>query len=154
MGMATRLYGCIVEYGLSTEKRSLEVYRHNEQIINNLPEDDEWPPLTKNMFSITQPPTVSDGLNYQYSGRIIHFGANFKSIEYEWKEWKDKFEDLLTKLYWLNADVHFKTEYSSIQTFQWDIDLSKWHIEHNENILILPIKNTDWNFEGDDSWGK
>ena len=93
--MATRLYGCIVEYGLSTE-RSNEVYRHNEHVINNLPEDDEWPPLTKNMFAITQPATSADGLNYQYSGRIIHFGANFKSIEYEWKEWKDKFEELST----------------------------------------------------------
>ncbi|OAV45080.1 hypothetical protein A3850_011540 [Lewinella sp. 4G2] len=53
MGMTTYLYGVIEEYGLN-HHRSEEIYLHNERIIAGLPETDSWPPLSKNMFSITK----------------------------------------------------------------------------------------------------
>ena len=152
--MATRLYGCIVEYEFSRNPKDvtqIKIFEHNEKVLNELPEVDEWPPLTKKMFSITDNSQYLEyGPNYAYGGRIIHFGANFKSIEGEWKEWKSKFENLLTKLLWQDADVHFKTEYTGIQTFTWAIDLKKWSLSQGSEFEI--IKREYWDFEGDLSW--
>ncbi|MDF2192755.1 hypothetical protein [Paraflavitalea sp. CAU 1676] len=148
MGMATRVYGCIVEYGLLQGLQQRFVYDHNETVINELPVIDEYPLLIRPMFAITPAETI--GAYLSYGGRIIHFGGNFKSFEYDWKEWKRKFEDLLTKLLWTEADVHFQTEYSDIQTFTWHIDLKKWHIAAGEH--IEPIKPEYWEYEGSSFW--
>jgi hypothetical protein len=152
MGMATRLYGCIEEYGSLNEKKQIEVCSHNEKIISALPDSDAWPPLSKNMFAITHSGPTNAGPNYAYTGRIIHFGANFKSVENEWNEWKEKFEELLKNLLWLSANVHFQTEYSDLQTFKWRMNLKKWHIENDENKSFEPIKKEYWDFEGDMFW--
>ncbi|QHT67438.1 hypothetical protein GXP67_12760 [Rhodocytophaga rosea] len=147
MGMTTSLYGCIIEHGVYNELRE-KICSHNDLAINSLPSYDEWPPLTKQMFAITQdsnfprtPPS------YEYWGRAIHFGGNFKSIEYEWKEWKAKFENLLQKLIWREAFVHFKTEYTDVQTFQWKIDSNKW--SPYDKIEFGIINKEFWNFQGD-----
>jgi hypothetical protein len=147
MGMAARIYGCIVEYGLRTEMQS-KIYAHNKKIIEHLPQEDEFPSLSRNMFAITD--NYEGGPNFAYTGRIIHFGGNFKWFDPEWKEWKLKFEDLLTKLIWLEADVHLKREYSDIETFTWTVDLLKWNLQDKES--IEPIKKEHWFFEGDTSW--
>lgn len=150
MGMATRLYGCIVEFGLDPATQA-KMYKHNRKVINGLPQIDQWPPLTKNMFAFThnfKEPSPS----YDYMGRLIHFGANFKSIENEWEEWKTKFENLLTQLYWLEADVHFKTEYAGIQTFTWSLDLSKWTALDIKE--FTPIQRHNWIHEGEIDWSK
>jgi hypothetical protein len=103
--MATTLYGCISEYGVYNELQE-RIKKHNDSIIESLPQFDEWPPLTRQMFAVTQdsdyltiPPT------YEYWGRTFHFGGRFKSIEYEWKEWRQKFEILLTKLVWQDSFI-------------------------------------------------
>ena len=98
MGMTTFIYGVIEEYGLNL-KRLDEIYSHNEQTVSNLSVSDSWPPLSKEMFSITNDNKEIEGPNLEYWGRIIHFGACLKSVEYEWSEWKKKFEELLLKLY-------------------------------------------------------
>lgn len=144
--MATRLYGCIVEYGLQTGEMQAKIYSHNKSVIDKLPENDQWPPLSKKMFAITEN-SGEYTPDYSYSGRIIHFGANFKSIEYEWMEWKIKFEDLLSRLLWLEADVHFKTEYADIQTFKWRVDLKKWTLY--DKVELEPIKKEYWDFKGE-----
>lgn len=150
MGMATRIYGCIVEYGLLQGALQQSVYDHNERIINEIPLMDPYPPISRTMFAITSAPPDDTGPILSYSGRIIHFGANVKSLEYDWKEWKSKFEDLLTKLLWLSADVHFKPEYADIQTFKWRIDLLKWQI--TAGTQIESVKPEYWEFEGDKTW--
>jgi hypothetical protein len=144
MGMATRLYGCIVEYGLGTEEVRKQVYSHNEIIIENI-SSKEMLPFTKEMFSVNKS-------GYDYGGRIIHFGGNFRSIENSWNKWKVEFENLLTKLYWTEADVHFKTEYANIQTFTWRIDLKKWSLHQQE--ILHPIKPEYWDFNGEINWAK
>ncbi|NVK63238.1 MAG: hypothetical protein HWE22_01575 [Flavobacteriales bacterium] len=142
MGMTTFIYGVIEEYGLN-HHRKYEVYDHNEKIISELPTSDSWPPLSKEMFSITK------GEILEYSGRIIHFGACLKSVEYEWLEWKGKFESLLKEMYWLQAHVHFKTEYTGVVSFEWRMDLNKWSIGSGQ---IDPIKEEYWEFEDSDNW--
>lgn len=152
MGTATRIYGCIEEYGIQGGEMQSKIYAHNEKVIEQLPQNDEWPPLSRNMFAITDNSEFEKGkgINFAYTGRIIHFGANFKSFEQDWKIWKLKFEQLLTRLIWLSADVHFKVEYTGIQTFTWRVDLKKWSLYDKSQ--IEPVKEEYWDFVGDRSW--
>ncbi|WAC02917.1 hypothetical protein N7U66_04630 [Lacinutrix neustonica] len=101
MGMATRIYGCITEldYGLPNSEIQSRINANNQKVIEKLPSKSEWPPLVRKMFSITDNSDFpNESPNFAYGGRIIHFGANLKSVEYEWNEWKDKFENLLSEL--------------------------------------------------------
>ncbi|TNE54317.1 MAG: hypothetical protein EP338_07845 [Bacteroidetes bacterium] len=148
MGMTTFIYGVIEEYGLNRYRLN-EVYSHNEEIISSLPISDSWPPLSKEMFSITQNDKEIEGPNLEYSGRMIHFAACLKSVEYEWLEWKEKFENLLQQLYWTQSHVHFKTEYTGVISFEWRVDLKKWSINEKP---IIPIKKEYWDFEDSDNW--
>lgn len=149
MGMTTYLYGCILEYGLNLNKLE-EVKTHNNRIIENLPVNDNWPPLSREMFAVTNNhKSQISGTYLEYTGRLIHFGASFKSIEHEWLDWKTKFENLLTRLYWLDAHVHLQTEYNHLESFRWSVDLKRWSIGSD---AITPIKDEHWNFNGADSW--
>src|ERR1041384_985719 len=116
MGMRTTLYGYIEELDLGRHPLHQEARDHNTQVIASLQERDGWPPLSREMFAISENSVTGPGCDLEYSGRIIHFGANLKSVEHEWKEWKAKFEVLLAKLYFLEAKVHFQTEYSLLET--------------------------------------
>jgi hypothetical protein len=150
MGMPTSLYGCIVEYGVYNEVQS-KIKDHNNTAIKSLPDFDEWPPLTRHMFSITQDSDfTSPSPTYEYHGRIIHFGGQFKSIEYEWREWKEKFENLLTKLIWKDAFVHFKTGYTDIQTFKWRMDSNNRTL-YEKGVFGI-IERGSWDYEGDSTW--
>ena len=126
MGMATRLYGCIVEFGSDPSIRS-KIYNHNRKVINGLPQADKWPPLTRNMFTITHN-MKEPSPNYAYSGRLIHFGANFKSVEYEWEEWKAKFEK--------GKDSGFSLKSENSFTSQNKNDLKECQTQQNEGEMI------------------
>lgn len=150
MGMVTLIYGVIEEYNL-TQLKNEEIYKHNARVISNLPTaaSDSWPPLSKEMFSITKNSALEVGSNLEYQGRLIHFGACLKSVEHEWPEWKLKFESLLTKLQWHQAHVHFKTEYTEVISFNWNVDLKKIQTSTNH---IQPITKAYWSFEDVDHW--
>ena len=130
MGMRTTLYGYIEEMDFWKSPIRNQVKKHNHNVIKSLKTNDEWPPLSKEMFSLTS--NVSNlrrdlgGPNLEYSGRIIHFGANLKSVEHEIDEWIIKFEELLSKLIWIESKVHFQTEYCELQTLHWRVDLIKY----------------------------
>ena len=145
MGMRTTLYGCIEEMDFWQNPISNQVRMHNEQVLNSLLINDTWPPVSREMFS-TSKNQVQDGPNLEYSGRIIHFGANLKSVEYDWPGLKAKFESLLKSLFWTNAWLHLKTEYSSLETFHWTVDLLKYEIDHQK--MPAPINESHWEFNG------
>jgi hypothetical protein len=154
MGMATRLYGCITELDFGTTGSEIQnrINAHNENVINSLPIKSDWPPLSKKMFAITDNSDFpKEGVNFAYSGRVIHFGANFKSVEYEWKEWRTKFENLLSELIWLNAEVHFVTEYTDVQTFRWRINSGAVDVE-NDIKPIKPFEKRLWEYDGIKEW--
>ncbi|MGJ8685118.1 MAG: hypothetical protein ACSHWW_10870 [Nonlabens sp.] len=154
MGMATRIYGCITEWdhGLINSEIQNGINTHNQNIIENLPLQSEWPPLVRKMFAITDNSDFNhEGPNFAYGGRLIHFGANLKSVEYEWKEWKVKFEKLLSELIWSHAEVHFVTEYTEVQTFQWCINSSKL-LKENKREITNPIERKFWDYEGIKTW--
>lgn len=141
------LYGVIEEYGWTN--RAEEIYGHNEKIISNLPLADPWPPLSKEMFSITKNNDLN-GPNLAVKGRTIHFAASLNGgIDWDWEEWKTKFENLLLNLYWRRVHVHLQTEYCGLKSFTWQIDLNKWSINENP---IPSIKKEYWNFENINNW--
>lgn len=146
MGIRTTIYGYIEEMDFWLDPVKSQVRTHNSNVITSLPIADKWPPLSLEMFAICKNNELEPGPNFEYSGRIIHFGANLKSVECDWAEWKLKFEDLLTSLYFLEARVHLKTEYSSLETFSWRVDLFKYAVKHDSN-MPDKIKKADWEYE-------
>ncbi|MFO7864566.1 MAG: hypothetical protein R6U85_11235 [Salinivirgaceae bacterium] len=151
--MATQLYGCIAEYGTPDKTKQTKIYEQTNQVINNLPTNDAWPPLNHRMFSIiTNDEATPNDTNIAYNGRLIIFGANLKSVEFYWAQWKPKFERLLEQLWWTSANVHFKPEYTDLQTFKWQIDSTKWPANNSKNGILPSISPDFWIFNGDETW--
>ena len=93
----------------------------NAQEIAKLPEEDDYPYLSQGMFGLP------DLENYSVVCRtpMIHFGMTVKNIEFgDVPEWISKFEGLLSKLYWQNAEVHFVTDISGSHRYSWKADAS------------------------------
>jgi len=108
------VYGCIkdaIHFYDNSERR-----RVNRLAMLSLPKADEWPYLCQEMFSI--PRLENSGEHYQTE--VIHFGASYRAIEYEWAQWLEKFEALLNQMYWVSAVVHLETELTGTHTFTWD----------------------------------
>ena len=74
----------------------------NDAVLAELPADDVWPPLYRSLFSVTG----HDSLHGSFRGqRLIHFAGHFNHLASDLGEWLDKFERLLRRLYWLDAEV-------------------------------------------------
>jgi hypothetical protein len=146
MGMHTVIYGYIEEMDFWLDPIKKKIRKHNSDIIKSLPAADKWPPLSREMFAICNNYKNHTGPNFEYWGRIIHFGANLKSVEQEWGEWRNKFESLLTRLYFMEARVHVQTEYMRLDTSSWKVDLSKYKVLHDASVP-RPIALEDCDYE-------
>lgn len=114
MDQESIVYGCIkdcADFATDSERR-----RNNRQVMLTLPSADDWPYVSREMFSI---PRIEVGLD-NYHTEVIHFGASYKAIEYEWSQWMTQFEHLLSQLYWVSAVVHLETELAGTHTFTWE----------------------------------
>lgn len=143
MGRPTELYGYIIEYSVWERDENdihQRVYEQNEKMIDSLPAMDAWPPLSREMFSICRNdkelPLYSP--NLEYFGRMIHFGAYVKGIERYWGEWKVKFEDLLSKLYFCEARVHINSDYSGKWIAEWEVWLNKYEAPYDGTMPPIP----------------
>jgi hypothetical protein len=105
MGHESTIYGAILSPDWKHEAFA-RLYEHNNAEILALPEEDSWPFLTRRMFAIGGD-NVVDG---RYRSQVIHFGATFKAVEWEWHEWLPKFESLLARLFWYDVYLHLRTE--------------------------------------------
>lgn len=108
------VYGCIkdtADFIQDADRR-----KANRDAMLALPSADQWPFLSQEMFAIPRMESASGG----YQTEVMHFGASYKAIEYEWEQWLEAFEKLLAKMYWVNATVHLETELSGTHTFNWD----------------------------------
>ncbi|MFL0802898.1 MAG: hypothetical protein K6L81_04230 [Agarilytica sp.] len=114
MDQESIVYGCIKD--LAGEQLNVDRRRNNRRAMLELPNAEEWPYLCREMFS---PPKVEVGQD-RYLTEVMHFGASYKAIEYEWSEWMNRFEKLLDSLYWVSAVVHLETELSGVHTFTWE----------------------------------
>jgi hypothetical protein len=153
MGMESVVYGFIqgprwphqeVHHGdprLEINQKLRNKVHQNLSAISMLPEnDDEWPFLSRCMFSSSTP-----SFQTTYKSQIIHFGASFKNIEWEWEEWLTKFEALLHTMYWDEVRLHLISEmFNSSFHYAWKDD--------NEERAISPDHPdpvTHWTFSGE-----
>ncbi len=121
MDQESIVYGCIKD--LAGEQLDVDRRRNNRQAMLELPNADEWPYLCREMFALPQVEVGQD----RYLTEVMHFGASYKAIEYEWSEWMKRFEKLLDSLYWVSAVVHLETELSGVHTFTWE-SMTNGHI--------------------------
>ena len=76
--------------------------RANDLVLAGLPPDDAWPPLYRSLFSVTG----DDSMHGSVRGRrLIHFAGHFNYLVGHLGAWLDKFEPLLQRLYWIDAEV-------------------------------------------------
>ncbi|WP_079201591.1 MULTISPECIES: hypothetical protein [Pseudomonas] len=111
------VYGCIRDWPSDSPAQSRLRREINHQVLGELPADEAWPFLGREMFAFCQQP--EEGL---YQTQVIHFGASYRAVEYEWSLWVERFETLLKRLYWASAVVHLETELSGTHTFRWESD--------------------------------
>ena len=111
------VYGCIRDWPSDNPAQNRLRRQINRQMLDGLPAGEAWPFLGREMFACCQQP--GEGL---YQTQVIHFGASYRAVEYEWNLWVEQFEALLKRLYWASAVVHLETELSGTHTFRWESD--------------------------------
>lgn len=113
---------------------------HNLQAIATLPEEDTWPFLSRFMFS-----SSTNSLQTTYKSQIIHFGASFKQIEWDWEEWLTKFEALLRRMYWDEVHLHLLAEGLNFSSIHYC-----WKDEEEEKAIYPdhPHPVARWIFSG------
>lgn len=111
------VYGCIRDWPSDSPAESRLRREINRQVLDELPAGDAWSFLGREMFACCEQP--GDGL---YQTQVIHFGASYRTVEYEWSLWIKQFEALLKRLYWASAVVHLETELNGTHTFRWESD--------------------------------
>lgn len=138
MDQESIVYGLIrdVAHGSVRERRLRQ--EHNRRIIDSLPSADGWPFLCREMFGVSG----FDEMGGTYQTQVIHFGASYRAVEYEWEQWMAKFESLLKQMYWISAKVHLETEMSGLHTFIWETE-SEFH-EPNGPLMV----RCEWEREG------
>lgn len=137
MDQESIVYGCIKDtVSLMADAERL---RTNREAMLALPGADEWPFLSREMFSIP----AANTLNTHYQTDVMHFGASYKAVEYEWDQWVEQFEQLLKRMYWVSATVHLETELSGTHTFIWEAGGSG-HKPGSGNMAV----RCEWSHEG------
>lgn len=130
MDQESIVYGCIKDVAYHYDQG--ERRRVNRSAMLSLPSDEDWPFLSREMFSIPRPEEDHRG---QYQTEVMHFGASYKAVEYEWEQWIATFETLLRQMYWVSATVHLETELSGTHTFIWT-SLSDSHVPGTGEIQV------------------
>jgi len=137
MDQESIVYGCIKDIaGIDGEAQRRQ---NNRVALLSLPKADAWPFLCQEMFAI---PQVETGQG-NYQTEVMHFGASYKAVEYEWEEWLAKFEELLNQMYWISATVHLETELAGTHTFTWESD----GMGHEPGTGKLQVR-CEWSHEG------
>jgi hypothetical protein len=137
MDQESIVYGCIKDARLLPSES--ERLRTNREAMLALPHADDWPFLSQEMFSI---PQVESRIGH-YQTEVMHFGASYKAVEYEWDQWVAQFEQLLSKMYWVSATVHLETELSGTHTFTWE-STSNFHAPGSGDMRV----RCEWSHEG------
>lgn len=78
--------------------------RCNDAALNDWPVADTWPPLVRGMLSVTG----EGDLGGSFRGhRLISIVGTFNGIEVRGMiQWLEKFEALLRRVYWIEAEVY------------------------------------------------
>lgn len=114
MDQESIVYGCIRNQPGDESARELQ-YRANLDALASLPSEDGFPLLAREMFGSSG----LDPFSGTYHTQVIHFGASYRAVEYEWEQWLARFEALLAKMHWVSATVHLQTELSGNHVFHY-----------------------------------
>lgn len=106
------VYGCIKD--AVYEQDVAARVQVNRSALETLPAAEDWPLLCREMFATTRHATDID-----LHTEVVHFGASYNGIEYEWQLWLEQFEGLLQKMYWVSVSVQLETEMSGTHSFTW-----------------------------------
>ena len=118
MGHETLIFGFIRSPHVAWE-RQFPLFARNRKEIQKLPSHDEYPALSRGMFMVPK----SGNRSLWYRSQMIHFGMSGSHIEFgHVPEWLDKFEGLLSRLYWRSAEVHVITECYGPHRLAWEMD--------------------------------
>lgn len=132
------VYGCIRDWPSGDREQRLQRRESNRRMLDQLPQGEAWPFLGREMFSFCA--VEGDGL---YQTQVIHFGASYRAVEYEWSLWVQAFEALLKRLYWASAVVHLETELNGLHTFRWESE-SGAHSPQEDDLRVRCV----WEREG------
>jgi hypothetical protein len=136
MAHETLIFGFIRGPVLAWEN-SFPLLERNAQEIGRLSEEDDYPFLARGMFTI---PNL-ENWSVVFRSPVIHFGSSIKGIEFgDIPEWLSKFEDLLSRLYWSKAEVHFITDVMGSHRYSWEAESSIFEQYHTGN----PQPTTKW----------
>ncbi|WP_390342043.1 hypothetical protein ACFJIS_17745 [Variovorax boronicumulans] len=131
MGFSSYVYGYIAEANQNPsgadvpfEEQVLALQKYNEMVIDSLPAQDDWPPLSRRMFGLA--PSAEPMIAYW--GRPIHFAAGLKEIDSDIGKWLDKFENLLRRLYWDRVQLHIEFGLSPARSMTWEIKRGYVHV--------------------------
>jgi hypothetical protein len=116
MSQQSIVYGCIK---VALPGKNPEAVRErravNRQVLSELPSNEEWPLLPREMFSLPAEALDLDVI----TSDVLHFGQAYRGIEHEWDQWLERFETILRQMYWETAVVHLETELRGTHTFIW-----------------------------------
>lgn len=87
------VYGCIRDWPSADPEQSRQRRANNLAAVQALPQGEAWPFIGREMFSLCRNEEL--GL---YQTQVIHFGASYRAVEYEWTLWVQRFEELLKQL--------------------------------------------------------
>ncbi len=116
MDQESVVYGCIKVISVDADSaESVARQQTNFEAMLKLPGLQDMPMVAREMFSLCKGGRDTSGVT-----EVIHFGASYRAIEYEWERWVAEFENLLQQMYWVSATVHLETELSGTHTFTWE----------------------------------
>lgn len=133
------VYGYIKDTLYPSAGKDAELHRdNNRNVLMSLPSIEDWPLLSREMFSMPVPTTDL----YQMQTDVMHFGSSYKAVEHEWDQWIARFEEILKGMYWVSATVHLETELNGRHTFTWEAEDSY----HEPNTEALSVR-CEWSRE-------
>lgn len=114
------VYGFIGGSGFVPAPMCEMMRKHNKRILTRLPEFDEFPYLTRGMFSC---PRQGEDQG-TFVTQVIHFGGSVNFLVFnEVPIWIEKFERLLARLYWIEATAHIWPDYiDGCYQYWWHCD--------------------------------
>jgi hypothetical protein len=126
------VYGCIKDTLYASQGSDAQLHRdNNRKVLMSLPSVEDWPLLSREMFSMPVPLTDL----YQMQTDVMHFGSSYKAVEHEWDQWIARFEEMLKGMYWVSAIVHLETELNGRHTFTWEAEDS-YHEPNSEALSV------------------
>ena len=139
MSELTTIHGAIYgAFGSTKDWRGL--YLLNKNAIDALPEIDEWPPLVRSFFSVPMSDTKPGFFRIQ----MIHFGCSFNHFSDDWSVWLEKFEKLISRMYWHKVRLHLEVEIWGKYDYLWKVSG-----EQIQRYYETPPKSpTTWEFSG------